>query len=128
VLRSSAGLLSGAVVPPAPGPASSLMKMRGVMFCASTRVNALFLIYHSQPTAARVYTPGPQDGRPCLTKRALLAVGRPDAASARPLYSRKRRGLLDWIRPTFRSGWISWLCHSSFFHMTEVMDIARTRQ
>jgi hypothetical protein len=47
------GVLSRAVVQPASGPASSLMKTLAVMCIADTRVNALFIIYHSHTAERR---------------------------------------------------------------------------
>ena len=47
------GVLTCAVVRPAQRPASSLMEVWGVMFRALTRVNPLFIIYHSHTPAGR---------------------------------------------------------------------------
>ena len=53
VLMSGTGVLTSAVVQPASAPAASLMKVRGVIFRAFTRVSPLFIIYHSQASDGR---------------------------------------------------------------------------
>ena len=53
VPTSRTGVLSGPIVHPAQGPASSLMNTLAVMFLAFTRVNALFIIYYSHTTDCR---------------------------------------------------------------------------
>jgi len=53
--------LTRAVVQPAFGPAASLMRMRGVMFRALTRVSTLFIIYRSHTPDCR----GHCGHRPC---------------------------------------------------------------
>jgi hypothetical protein len=45
--------LAGAIVQPASGPASWLMQVRRVMFMAFTRINPLFVIYHSHTPDGR---------------------------------------------------------------------------
>jgi hypothetical protein len=60
VPTSGTGVLARAVVQPASGPAAPLMEMRDVMFVALTRVNALFIIYHSHTPDGR----GPGGNRP----------------------------------------------------------------
>jgi hypothetical protein len=73
--------LAGAVVPPvlgpaASGPASSLMKTLAVVCCAFTRVNTLFIIYHSHTRDGRGPggdRPRPEQAQLNPTSTALLA-------------------------------------------------------
>ena len=87
VLEDGAGaiVLTGTVVQPAygpaaSGPASSWMEMRGVMFRALSRVNPLFITYHSHTTDGR----GPGGNRPRLEQPQLASY---DSSSSISLYS-----------------------------------------